>query len=63
MARVSQLAELLLQVSESKKKTFTKEDIYTLIRGVVDYEIDSFDEAFQSNDGSYFTMFTDNVTY
>jgi hypothetical protein len=62
MARVSPLSELVLRVSESKKKTFTKEEIYDLIKNIVDYEIDSFDEAFQSNNGSYFSMFSKDVT-
>jgi hypothetical protein len=63
MARVSPLAELILRVSESKKETFTKDDIYDLVKSIVDYEIDSFDEAFQSNNGSYSTMFSKNITY
>jgi hypothetical protein len=61
MARVSPLAELALRVSNSKKENFTKDEIYNLIHDVIPYEMDSFNEAFESKDESYFGMFTKEV--
>ena len=61
MARVSPLAELYLRLGESRKESFSKDDVIHIIREILPYEKDCFNEAFEAEDGMYDTMFNTNI--
>ena len=61
MARVSPLAELYLRLGESRKESFSKEDVTDIIREILPYEKDCFNEAFEAEDGMYDTMFNTDL--
>ena len=50
MSRISPLIELYLRVDESRIKSFSKEDIYDIIREILPYEREMFNEAFESEE-------------
>jgi len=50
MSRISPLAELYLRINDSRIKSFSKDDIIDIIREILPYEREMFNEAFESEE-------------
>lgn len=61
MSQVSPLIELHFRVQENRKSQFSKEDIANMIRELLPYEEQCFDDISESEGLTYRGMFNTNL--